>query len=515
MDIKTLYESENLSVLIRKPENKVLVQWVIASTEYLGQRVPFRQRLWHLYNEVDQVPECVCGKPVKWSEKNKAYRQYCSQKCKGSCEKWRSKVAKTTLEKYGVASSLSDKATREKIKKTLIERYGVENPFSNTDIQKRLKQTNLERWGVENPAKSSKIKDKITASNMEKYGFMRYSQSHIPDCVLSIIENPTILKEKYKESYSGNSLAEELDISPWLLFKKLREHNIEIEQPRSSKEEKILVDYINGLGITNFQSGTRSIIPPKEIDIFLPDYNLAFEVNGLYWHSELRGKDKFYHYRKQEECFNKGIDLTYFTDKQVLEQPDIVKNKISSLLGFNKKIYARNCRIYSVSKEEEKAFLEENHFQGYIQSVYRFGLYYNNSLVALMTFGRSRYNKNYDYELLRFCSKNYLTVVGGASKLFKCFVKQYPGTIISYCDLSRSFNSKFYESIGFKYSGRSSPNYWYTQNYKELFPRIKFQKHKLKNLLENFNPNKTEWENMQENGWDRIWDSGNSIWIYS
>ncbi len=47
------------------------------------------------------------------------------------------------------------------------------------------------------------------------------------------------------------------------------------------------------------------------------------------------------------------------------------------------------------------------------------------------------------------------------------------------------------------------------------FSRLQFQKHKLKNILENFDPNLTEWENMQLNGFDRIWDCGNLVFSYS
>ena len=96
------------------------------------------------------------------------------------------------------------------------------------------------------------------------------------------------------------------------------------------------------------------------------------------------------------------------------------------------KIRASKCTIMDVERSEEAEFLNSNHYQGYIPSPYCKGLYYNNELVCLMSFGKPRFNKNYDWELLRLCTKQNYTVYGGASKLFHSF--QLDGSIISYCN---------------------------------------------------------------------------------
>jgi hypothetical protein len=131
-----------------------------------------------------------------------------------------------------------------------------------------------------------------------------------------------------------------------------------------------------------------------------------------------------------------------------------------------------------------------------------------------MSFSKPRYNKKYEWELIRFASKCGHTVTGGASKLFSFFTKTYSAaTVISYSDRSRS-TGKVYSMMGFDFVNSSAPNYYYTQNYNEFFHRSKFQKHKLANLLTNFVPTLTEWENMQNNGYDRIWDCGNDVWVW-
>ena len=83
-------------------------------------------------------------------------------------------------------------------------------------------------------------------------------------------------------------------------------------------------------------------------------------------------------------------------------------------------------------------------------------------------------------------------------------------SIISYVDL-RYGTGKSYEKIGFKKLGQSKPNYFYTKNHKIRENRLKYQKHKLELILEQYDPNLTEWQNMQLNQFDRIWDCGNLI----
>ncbi|HPM74230.1 MAG TPA: hypothetical protein PLA71_00745 [Saccharofermentans sp.] len=132
-----------------------------------------------------------------------------------------------------------------------------------------------------------------------------------------------------------------------------------------------------------------------------------------------------------------------------------------------------------------------------------------------MTFGKSRYDKKIEWEMIRFCTVNNFNIIGICSKLLTYFEKHYsPSSIISYCD-KRWSTGKTYENCGFKYSGESSPNYWYNKKGVRRISRMQYQKHMLKDKLEEFDPTLTEWENMQKNGFDRIWDCGNKIFVKS
>ena len=132
-----------------------------------------------------------------------------------------------------------------------------------------------------------------------------------------------------------------------------------------------------------------------------------------------------------------------------------------------------------------------------------------------MSFGKNRFSSEVEWELLRFVSKKYISVVGGASKLFKHFVNNYSNGlgIVSYSD-RRYSQGNMYSKLGFKFSHNSQPNYFYFKNSLHLESRQKYMKHKLSNLLEVFDESLTEVENMKNNGFNRIWDCGNSVWIY-
>jgi hypothetical protein len=133
-------------------------------------------------------------------------------------------------------------------------------------------------------------------------------------------------------------------------------------------------------------------------------------------------------------------------------------------------------------------------------------MFYNSELVSVMGIGKSRYNKKYEYEIIRS---------GGFSKFISYFEKKYnPKNIISYIDV-RYFNGSSYEKNGFTFLHLTKPNYYYykNNNHSKLLSRIQFQKHKLKNILDIYDENKTEYENMKANNYYRIYDAGNLVYV--
>ena len=249
----------------------------------------------------------------------------------------------------------------------------------------------------------------------------------------------------------------------------------------------------------------------KEIDILLPTLNIGIEYNGLRWHSEQFSKNKNYHIEKTLQAKKEGIKLIHIFEDEWVYKKEIVESRLLNLVGKTpNKIYARKCEIREISYKESYNFLETNHIQGNVVSKYHIGLFYNNELVSLMTFGGLRRNlgstsEEGKYELLRFCNKLNTNVVGGASKLLSYFEKIYkPKEIISYAD-RRWSNGNLYEQLSFNFINSSSPNYFYVYGSKRE-NRFKYRKSELVKM--GFDKNKTEKQIMEEQGFHRIYDCG-------
>ncbi|QPX63856.1 putative homing endonuclease [Campylobacter phage F358] len=279
--------------------------------------------------------------------------------------------------------------------------------------------------------------------------------------------------------------------------------------PLISSFEKELENLIE----VDYTRNNRKVLDGKELDFYFPDYNLAIECNGDYWHSESNGKDKYYHSNKTDICNKKGIQLLHIFESSWIEKKDIWTSIINNKLGKSKKIMARKCILKKVDKAEEKEFLNTNHLQGFIGSNICYGLYFNDELVCLMSFGKPRFTNKYDWELIRLCTKMGMNVIGGASKLLKHFEKENKGSIISYSDRLYSDGS-IYKQLGFTFSHYSKPGYYYFKGINK-HSRQQFMKHKLKDKLEKFDPNLTESENMRLNGYHKVWDCGQGVWIKS
>ena len=158
-------------------------------------------------------------------------------------------------------------------------------------------------------------------------------------------------------------------------------------------------------------------------------------------------------------------------------------------------------------------FFNDNHIQGSAGASFFVGLEFDGSIVAAMSLGKSRYN-SYQYELIRFCNIKNVNVIGGASKLFKFSINYLNiDTIISFCDI-RWGTGNVYEKLEFRHIRNNDPSYIYTNKYKTLENRIKYQKHKLQKILPVFDNNLSEWENMKNNGFDRYWNSGNAVFVW-
>jgi len=321
------------------------------------------------------------------------------------------------------------------------------------------------------------------------------------------------LDQTYDRTKSINVLAEKLGVSKTHIRQQLIKHGIKIEpiEPSwRSKAEIELYDFlVSEFPNDNWSNSDKTIIGPYELDIVNHDKMIAIEYCGIYWHSEgSSGKKQNYHRDKYFKCKEAGYKLI-----TVFESDDQskVRSLLKKLLGKTTKIGARKTNILPIDSKVAMQFHREHHLHSAVGASHHYGLFYQDNLVMVASFGKNRFSKHYQYECTRITSHSDYTVVGGVSKLIKYFIKdKNPDSIVTFADL-RFGDGSVYPKCGFEYVEDTAPNYWYSNKYyPELFSRVKFQKHKLNGTLDSFEPLKTEFENMLDNGWDRIWDCGNA-----
>ena len=281
---------------------------------------------------------------------------------------------------------------------------------------------------------------------------------------------------------------------------------------RSSGEIEVF-EYVKSL-CPDAVSNCRTIIQ-GEIDIFVPSLNIGIEYNGLYWHSqtvlEANGRDKWNDYKKYIKLQNKGIKSILIYEDEWHNKQDIVKARLKHILGkSSKKIYARKCTVNSISSKISSEFCNKYHLQGNGRTNERYGLFYNNELVAVMTFSLNNLSRKIkNWELNRFCTVDNISIVGGAGKLFSTFLREHnPESVLSYAD-KRWSEGNLYNTLGFTRKKDTTPGYWYfLPNQYKRFHRFALRKNK------NDDQNLSEYENRLLEGYLRIWDCGNSKWIW-
>jgi very-short-patch-repair endonuclease len=277
-------------------------------------------------------------------------------------------------------------------------------------------------------------------------------------------------------------------------------------------------EFLDSLGV-RYSINEKKIIPPYEIDFYLPDYQLGIECDGLYFHREqIRGKS--YHLDKTNLCRDNNIRLIHIFEDEMLKD-GIVKSRLANILGFSKnRLGARKCRISQVSQKEKASFLKLNHIQGNDNSSFAYGLYKDDVLLSIMTFSKPRAcigragSQHGEFELVRFASEKDYVIAGAASRLFNYFIKNHnPVKVVTYCDYRWS-EGTVYSHLGFSHVHDSKPNFWYFKNRLRRYHRFGFTKNRLERL-EIFDSNLTAFENMDINGWYRIWDCGNGVFEWT
>lgn len=515
---------------------------ILNHTAFLNNLNPtFPQRIWHIINRKFDFHACKnpnCNNTTNFLTFTRGYLRTCSKSCAQLDLHTIEKIKKTNNQKYGSDYGLGSKEIIAKRHKTVKDKYGVDNISQLNIVSDKKKQTcfknygvewilmdssvrkngMIEKYGVDNNTKRIEIREKYSKERRENFYDSLFSTDRLKGKIV-----PLFSKKEYKGvglDYKFKCVKCTTEFTDKLEDGDIPRCTVCYPVKSSSLFEKEVTEYIKTI-LPNQQivENDRSILNGKELDIYIPSKNVAIECDGLYWHGELSGgKKRNYHLDKTTACEKINIRLIHIFEDEWINNEEIVKSKLSHILNVAKnadKCYARHCDIKEISVKEKNDFLHKYHIQGEDFSNIKLGSYYKGELVAVMTFGKPRiamgHKKHIDgqFELIRFATSKNVTGVG--SKLLSYFIKKYhPSKILSYADRRwTSMANNVYQKLGFTKKSNGAPNYWYIpkRNVKRLY-RYKFRKQMLNKLLKSFDPSLSEWENMQNNGYDRIWDCG-------
>lgn len=405
----------------------------------------------------------------------------------------------------------------EKRKATVLERYGVSNVFNTRSDYSVSDETIAKRRKTfsQNFANMKSDPDKYNEWVINR---KLNAREWLPELAIAWRARDLSTVKAIIEKHPATNrydLSQLLGISVSHLNKVLATVGLSdylVTGKGSSRAEDDLVEFIRSFGIIVERNVRYVLRDQKELDIYIPSKNLAIEYNGLWCHGEKYGKNASYHLNKTIECNDNGLSLFHIWDYEWEERPHIIKSMLMAKLGIiTDKIYARQCKVQTISSKESSRFFEDNHLQGNVGAEIHLGLFYNGELVSALTFTKPRFNKNYDWEIARFANKTFTQVVGGFSKLLMNFRKANSGSIITYSDKRLGGLSTVYDKQFSRLVDRAPG--WFAYKNRTVYSRHQLMKHKLPKLMgDQFDPLKTSKENIYMFGLDIVYDCGQMVY---
>lgn len=499
-----------------KALEKIEKRWpgLMSSTKVLSYWI-------HCCKESTFIDSLFCNQCGNFmNNKEYGWPKYCSKECRSLNHNWRGgSEERKALEqkwedKYGCKNPWGAKEVRDKIKATNLERYGSEHNWGkNSIIWDKIKETNLEKYGTEYIVQSEYFKEKYKETMIEHYG----------------VDNPMKSKELKEKAQKTNierygapcNFNSESTIRAQLIQKCLKDYGVpyycmidKCKENLKTLISKVNKDFKSKLDMLGIDSIFEKQVGWYSYDLFIESQNLLIDINPSFTHSATSGvsnfkpKSKEYHYMRFKNAAVNGYKLLQIWDWDNTE-------KILENLKERQQIGARQCKVQAISKKDANDFCNMYHYQNATKTLtHAYGLFNENDLVEVMTFGKPRYNKQYQYELLRLCTKPKLKILGGASKLLKAFEKEYnPESMISYCDLSK-FDGKVYETLGFTESSYSISKHWYNcDKHKHFTDNLLRQFGADKLIGTNFGKGTSNEQIMLDNHFIEVYDAGQKTYI--
>ena len=468
---------EELSGIKSKIKKTNLEKYGVENFNQLETQKEHKRNLWKNKSELEKLQY---GNKIRDLWKNKSeedFNKFISkikdfwnnksdeeklQYCKNLKEKWDNKSDEEKLQYCNNIRKIWGNKTPEELdsfKEELRDIWKNKSDEELKQIASKISSSNKSIWKIKSDEERLKWCNfkRENGISLEQYQTLN-NKDKFKQYLIEYKDNngdyptPDILKEKFNFSNTSGVLLyiHKYSIEDYILW------------GRSSPEQEVY-DYVKNIYGGEVIRNNRSILPNnKELDIYIPEKQLAIEFNGCYWHSKLY-LSRFYHQDKSKECLGKGIRLIHIYEDEWVYKQDIIKDILKTALGvFENKIYARKCEVKVVDKQTYKNMCQY-HLQGYSPAQIILGLYYQDQLIQLASFSKSRYDKNYEYEWIRGVQLPGYQIVGGTSKLFKYFINNYnPTSIICYSDFNK-FSGNSYKNCGFNLDKITTPDMWFNE----------------------------------------------------
>lgn len=414
--IKDKYDVDNVSQLDDVKEKKKATSREHYGTDYPMQSQEVKDKI-HDTVKKEYGVDSVLDIPAVRAAALSACKQKYGVEHPMQSEEFRENLRKQNQEKYGVDWSLQAPEVKDKINATMIDRYGVENPFSSPEIQARIRETLIDEYGVDNVSKVPEIQQRKSETIAER-------AANDPDYM-----------SHHRISKLNRDIAEKLnnDLNCDIHFEPSIGNGMNADIECILNDRHVIID-INPTITHNMDVPFQCIL------------NSCTQPCG-----EHKPVSRDYHYQRAMSALD-SLNTPYlqFYDWDSYEtMRGLVASHIMPITG---KLSAHDCNVVKVESRDINAFLRENHVQGDVRGQSAcYALMHAGEIIAVASFGKPRYNANYEWEWLRYAVRRDLIIRGAAVKLFNAFnADMHPSSVISYVDFDHStMRDSFMRSCGF------------------------------------------------------------------
>lgn len=499
----------------------------------------------------------ICGKEFQPSAPRfSAYLKQgwltCSAKCGAAMAK------RNLMEREGITNVSERPEVKEKIRQARFNdsdetkekrSEAIRNAYGDGSVIEKRKETCRERYGVDSalalPEVYSKGVEVARSPESRTKAMDTYAKNHddakTPFQTRSVMQGIIDSRNEKKAAQvdavrdylvdnpdaTPRKICRELGVKYHALLQYNREFNLGIKLRHSSYEEAFKdaliergVDYereyrmqVDGLNDRRNCPRYDFLVGDTLVEIDPWHYHNSTFVDAWY-EKDLEPHEPSYHLKKSRyamEHEGKFCVHVFDWDDYELVADMFTPKTFAGARSFE-------LSVFNGANADVDAFLNKNHLQGACRGVITaIALSDVDGIAAVMTFGRPRYDKVCDWELLRYCVRSGLAINGGAERLWSAFVKEHDGSVVSYCDNAK-FDGGVYKRLGFENTSvQLTPHlHWYNPDTGQHFTAAYVNQLGVDKILgTSYGKGAKNEELMLKEGFVEIYDCGQSRWVYA